>query len=386
MLHENQTDYLKVGSTVKITNNQDYFEHCDANWIYINYCKLTELNPHQIIFIDDRIKLMVENVDLNESILNCRILKGGIMSHSQMDVLIPGAKLHFPPINKDFIDFLEFAKRNDIDMIFASINDQFAFETIKCHLRSEGQEYRIALVAKIDTQAAYDNLEKFLEHADGILISRFRMGLNMTSERAIAAQKCIIAKCLKAGIPSIVSSKMLLKREKLHCGEMEDQLNSSVIADIFNSTIDGCDCIMLNSNSIECLQKMQDTILESEQMINYRRWFRDLLTQVSIPSDTSNTIAVSACTSALVSNASAIIVYTINGDIVRLVAKYRPECPLVVVTPNEKTARQCLLFRGVISLFVKGEIEFFLNLFCFFFYFSQTQIRLMIIVKMLKML
>lgn len=343
--------YLQFGQSINITNNTDYIEQCDADLIYINYPKLTELDQHQVIFIDDRIKLAVESVNVSEAIVCCRILKGGFLTNHYMDVLIPSVKLNFPPVDKKFIDFLEFAKRNHVDMIFASINDQFAFETIKCHLKSEGQENNIALVAKIETQAGYDNLEKFLEHADGILISRYKLGLNMSTEKAIAAQKCMIAKCLKAGIPSIVSSNMLKKMS-----ESIDEPSSAEISDIFNATIDGCDCVMLESDSVRCVQKMQDTILESEQMINHRRWFRDLLTQVPIPSDISNSVAVSACIGALVANASAIIVYTtMYGDIVRLVAKYRPECPIVVVTSNESIARQCLLLRGVSSINVKGE-------------------------------
>lgn len=335
---------------MNITNDPDYMEECDADWIYINYPKLTELDLHQVIFIDDMIKLAVESVNANEAVVTCRILKGGFLTKHFMDVLIPGVKLNFPAVDTKFIDFLEFAKRNQVDMILASINDHFAFETIKCNLKSEGQEHNIALVAKIETQAGYDSLERFLEHADGILISRYKMGLNMSTEKAIAAQKCMIAKCLKAGIPSIVSSNMLKKMS-----ESVDEPSSAEISDIFNATIDGCDCVMLESDSIRCVQKMQDTILESEQMINHRRWFRDLLTQVPIPSDISNSVAVSACIAALVSNASAIIVYTMQGDIVKQIAKYRPECPIVFVTSNDFTARQCLLLRGVSSIYVKGE-------------------------------
>jgi pyruvate kinase len=235
-------------------------------------------------------------------------------------------------------------------MIFAAISDHFAFETVKCHLKTENQEHSIALVAKIETQASYDNIDKFIEHADGILIARYRLGLNTSTEKAVAAQKCIIAKCLKAGIPSIVSSQML----KI-MSESGNEPTSAEISDIFNATIDGCDCTMLETDSIRCIQKMQDTLLESEQMINHRRWFSDLLVQVAVPCDTSNSIAVSACMSAMVSNASAIIVLTLCGKIARLIAKYRPECPIIVVTPNDSTARQCLLLRGVSSICLKRE-------------------------------
>lgn len=294
---------------------------------------------------------MVENLNPSEAFVCCRILKGGISDLDPMEVLIPGVKINLPPVDRDFLDTLEFAKRNQVDTLFASINDQFAFETIKCHLKSES----ISLVAKIESQAAYDNLENFLEHADGILISRYKLSLDMgTTEKAIAAQKCIISKCLKAGVPSIVSSNILRKMRETGANEP----SSAEISDIFNATMDGCDCIVLDCNTVQCIQALQDTILESEQMINHRRWFHDLLTHVSAPSDISSGVAISACISALVSDASAIIVYTTNGDISRLIAKYRPESLIVVVTSSASFARRSLLLRGVRTIHFKGENSF----------------------------
>lgn len=342
--------FLQSGKTVNVTNNKDYADYCDANWIYVNYPKLTKLAERQIIYIGERMKFMVENVNASEAVVCCRILKGGYSDNKPMEVLIPGVKLNFSPVNKEFFEILKVVKRNHIDMIFVAISDHFAFETVKCHLKSENQEHSISLIAKIETQANYDNIDKFIEHADGILISRYRMGLNMSVEKAVVAQKCIIAKCLKAGIPSIVSSHML----KI-MSENTNEPTSAEISDIFNATIDGCDCTMLETDSIRCIQKMQDTLLESEQMINHRRWFTDLSIQVPVRCDTSNSIALAACMSTMVSNASAMIVLTLCGKIVRLIAKYRPECPIVLVTENESTARQCLLIRGVKSIYLRGK-------------------------------
>jgi pyruvate kinase len=343
---------LQPGQTVNLTNNRDYLNSSDANLIFVNYPKLTDLRQHQIIFIGDKIKLMVEDVNQTEVFICCRILKGGCLDKHPMEVLISGVKLNLPPIDRDFIEILDIAKQNKVDMIFASINDQFAFETIKCHLKStESQEQNISLVAKIESQADYDNLESFLVHADGIFIARYKLSRNLsTTEKAIAVEKCIIAKCLKAGIPSILSSNILRRMNELGANEP----SSAEISDIFNATIDGSDCIVLANDNVRCIQQMQDTILESEQMINHSRWFQDLLAQVPVPCDISNSVAISACISALASDASAIIVYTENGDIARLIAKFRPEASIVVVTPNESVARKCLILRGVSSIYLKS--------------------------------
>lgn len=344
--------YLHSGESVNITNNKDYLDCCDAKWIYINYPKLTELRAQQIVFIAERIKLRVKDVNANEAAACCEILKGGCSDYNSMEVIIPGIELNFPPVDKDFIDVLDFAKNNHVDMIFAPISDNFPFEAIKCHLKAETQEHSIALIAKIENQVGYDNIDKFMEHVDGILISRYRLALSTSTERAIAMQKCIIAKCLKAGIPSIVSSQMFK-----NMSEKGIEPTSAEISDIFNATIEGCDCIKLEMVSTRCIKKLHDTILESEQMMNHSRWSRDLLSQVPVPSEKSNSIAVSACLCAMVSNASAIIVLAVCKKIVRLIAKYRPECPIVVVTSNESTARQCLLLRGVSSICLKGRNE-----------------------------
>jgi pyruvate kinase len=351
---ENTTIVLVANDSVNLSNKKEFATKSDKTNIYIDYSKILELPKKQTILIGDKIKLQIDKVDTTDQVLNCTVIRGGEIT-KVTDAFVPGVKLDLPPIGKEFLDILKFGKENSIDMLFVPIQDPQSFNMIKCHVNSEGSSKSMMVIAKLEGQSAVDNVDKIIEKADGVLIARARLGMNMPPERVIVAQKCIIAKCLKAGIPSIVSSHML---ETMRTDAKE--ATRAEISDIVNATLDGCDCTMLESetlgdNAVECIQKMQDTIMETEQMINYRRWFRDLLTQVSVPSDTATTTAISACTAAMVTNASAIIVLTVSGKTARLVAKYRPECPIVIVTPNASTVRQCLLLRGASPILVKGE-------------------------------
>lgn len=341
---------------IKLTNDIVNRDASTSACVYIEYADLTALPIGQtVIIVADKGKIRI-HVDkaaadgLEGSIENDGIAKQG----AEYKVYFPGAKLKLPGANMS--KYCDFCKKNKIDMIFVPINTPSIFKQIACMANADNSAVKLKVIAKLEGQEAVVSIDKILEHANGVMLSRRNLGEAIKSpEQVIVYQKNVIAKCLRAGIPSIVANDVL-KSMEVAGGEP----SRAEFADVVNAVLDGSDCIMLDekTSTKEAINTMCSVILEAEDMINYRRLYRELISQVSIPPTTydfTETIAIAACTAAMVNASNAIIVLTDNGKAVRRVAKYRPECPIIAVTKKEEVARQCLMSRGVFSI-VYGKI------------------------------
>lgn len=365
---------LVTGETINLTNNKDYSTEMNKDWLYIEYKDLLNLQPGQLVIVNKSVKLKVESVKEADKAVNCQIEQGGELDPAgKMEVNIPGARIGSMATKEMAIPAIQFCVDQDIDILIAPINSPEDFGMLRCSLND--MKKPIKVIAKVEAEEAVQKVDKIIERADGVIVSRSRLGRNISPEQVVVYQKNIIAKCLKAGISSIVAGHVLKSVENGKAGGTRAE-----IADVVNSVLDGVDCVMLDEkvSTQNCIETLQNTIMEAEDMINYRRWFYDLLTQVSIPPSPvlkaddpkshgfTNVIAISAVTAATVNAANAIIVLTETGKTVRMISKYRPECPIIAVAATPAIARQCLLSRGVFSITAEGELK--LNFFIFGFY------------------
>lgn len=353
---------LCAGNEINLTNDPAEETLVTDKSIYVNYPKIYSLQPDQVVIVDSTIKLKVITVhdsDCPKGVL-CLIERGGSLNcKTRLEVNIPGLKCPgLSSMSEDTLPAINFCKQHGIDILIAPISDPAAFQMIKCTVSAEGNSPIIKVVANIEGLQAVQKIDKIIEKADGVMIPRGRLGRNSSPEQVIVFQKNIIAKCLKAGIPSIVFSDVL--------GSMESQANdgtSAEVADVFNIVMDGADGVMLDTrvSTKACIEVLRNSIMEAEDMINYRRSYMDLLTQLAVPPTSqidqgfTDVMALSACTAAMVNAANAIIVLTESGKTVQMVAKYRPECPIISVSSCDVVARQVLLHRGVFSIVAEGE-------------------------------
>lgn len=354
-----QTCQLNGGIEVNLTSDSAQEANSNDQCIYVNYPDLTSLPPNQSIIINGEIKLEVARVDDQGDFVTCTIIKGGELKAGEaFEVNIPGIKVDLSGAADDVSKLAAFCKKNEIDMIFTPINNPSAFKKMKCLANSEDSPQVLKVIAKLEGQEAVQNVDKIIENADGVMVSRGRLGRSLQSpEQVIIYQKNIIAKCLKAGVPSIVANDMLKSMQN------NGEATRAELSDAVNAVLDGADCTMLDENvSTEAaIQTMCNIVMEAEDMINFRRLHRELLTHVSVPPspitsyDFTDAIAISACTAAMVNAANAIIVLTDSGKSVRKISKYRPECPIVAVARTPAVARQCLLSRGVFSIVSGGK-------------------------------
>jgi len=162
------------------------------------------------------------------------------------------------------------------------------------------------------------------------------------------AQKMMIAKCNIAGIPIICATQML---ESMI---VNPRPTRAEVSDVANAVLDGADCVMLSGETAkgkypcEAVETMKNICLQAEQTFHYQNFFSQICEENETCS-VSETVCCSAVAASARCQASAIIVLTNSGTTARLVSKYKPRCPIIMVTKNAQTARQAHLYRGCSS-------------------------------------
>ncbi|TNV72699.1 hypothetical protein FGO68_gene8788 [Halteria grandinella] len=240
---------------------------------------------------------------------------------------------------------------------------------VKKILGSKGQQIKV--LAKLQSQRALENFDQILEASDGIIIARGYLGLSLDLEDVVYVQKYIIKKCNTHGKPVLISTQIL--------ESMVTKLipSRSEVVDISNAVYDGVDSLILSPETAsgvfyeQATDTMSQICLEAERHINYLKRYHDqqrLLrmhlyqatldksADLSLQWSTEDTISSCAVKASFDVKASLIIVFTYSGITARKVAKHKPKCPVMAVTPNEWAAKSMLLHRGVYSMVVGSLI------------------------------
>ena len=257
---------------------------------------------------------------------------------------LPGCIVDLPTLtDKDKDDLVNFGVANGVDFIAASfVRKGSDIDTIRSVLGEHGKHIKI--IAKIENQEGLENYDEILEKTDGIMVARGDLGMEIPIEKVFLAQKMMIRKANIAGRPVVTATQML---ESMITNPRPTRAEC---ADVANAVLDGTDCVMLSGEtangeySVGAVEMMANICLEAESMIDYDAEYDTL--RHAVLAKFGHIHPVESVTSSAVKtaydvDARLIIVLSESGNSARLIAKYHPAQPILVLTPFPEVARQC---------------------------------------------
>ena len=303
------------------------------------------VKPRSRILLDDgRIELRVVTVDGDR--VTCRVARGGQLREHK-GVNLPGIDLKMPAVtDKDLAD-LRFGLKQGVDVIALSfVRSAADVAEVQARIRRRGG--RQPVIAKLERPAALDHLEGILETADGVMVARGDMAVELSPEQVPVMQKRIIAHAMAHGKPVVTATQML---ESMVSSPRPTRAEAS---DVANAILDGTDAVMLSEETavgdypVESVRTMHRIAVAIERSGTPG----PPLPALQEVGDVPRAIALGACRLADALNAARLIVFTQTGASARLVSKCRPRTLILAATVRDEVARQLQLLYGVRSMAV----------------------------------
>ena len=315
----------------------------DETRVSVNYPNLPrELQPGDtILACNGLLRFRVERT-AGADVL-CRVEEGGELS-DRKSLNFPGKLLHSDYLSPQDREDLLFGIEQGVDFVAASFVSTRADAAAVRSLLDENGGAEIGLIAKIENRAGVDNIDGICEVADGIMVARGDLGVEIPFVEVPSIQKYIIEKCRLLGKRVITATEML--ESMIH----NARPTRAEISDVANAVYDGSSAVMLSgetaagSHPVEAVRSMAEAAACTEAHIDYRRWFATTEYQIR-----SNLDAIShaTCAMAIDVNARCIVVNSISGRTARMVSRFRCPADIVGMTTSVRAWRQLNLSWGV---------------------------------------
>ena len=356
---EIRTGLLKDGKKVSLEQGKEFTLYTeeregDETGCSITYQQLVyDVRKGDTILIDDGlIGLEVQRVSADK--IECIIKNGGELGERK-GVNVPNVKIHLPGVTQKDREDILFGIEQGVDYIAASFvrNSDCIMDIREILEDNHGRD--IGIIAKIENAEGVENIDEILDAADGIMVARGDLGVEIPADQVPHIQKKIINKCNRKCKPVVTATQMLDSMIR------NPRPTRAEATDVANAIYDGTSAIMLSGETaagmypIEALKTMVRIAVRTEQDINYLQRFKMRKT-MSNP-DVTNAISHATCTMAGDLNAAAIITVTKSGRTARMVSKYRPNCPIIGGCLTEKIYRQLALSWGVIPLMIEEKTQ-----------------------------
>lgn len=301
----------------------------------------------RILINDGVIELKAEKITASDIV--CKVISGGTLSNNK-GVNVPGVELSMPYLSERDMNDLEFGSKMGYDFIAASfVRSSADINYLKKFTKSLGWGTP-RIIAKIENMDGVNNIDEIIEAADGIMVARGDMGVEIPFEQIPAIQKEIIEKGYLAGKQVITATQML---ESMITNPRPTRAE---ITDVANAIYDGTSAIMLSGETaagkhpVEAVHTMALIAETTENAINYIG--RLSKRPISTVKNRTNAISHAAVTTAHDIEAKAVITVTKSGSTARNLSKFRPACMVIGCTPNETVLRQMSMSWGVYPVFM----------------------------------
>lgn len=288
------------------------------------------------------VQFVVKELKGNDAV--CTVTAGGEMS-DRKSMNFPNKLLRNDFISEQDRDDILFGIENDIDFVAASfVSRKSDVAALRKLLDKNGGE-NIGIIAKIENRAGVDNIDEICEVADGIMVARGDLGVEIPFVEVPAIQKYLIHKCRLLGKRVITATEMLESMIE------KPRPTRAEISDVANAVYDGSSAVMLSGetaagkNPVAAVKAMADIAEYTEKHIDYKRWFSTTEYQIK---NNIDAISHATCAMAIDVDAKCIVVNSMSGRTARMVSRFRCPCDIVGITTNEKAWRQLNLSWGVL--------------------------------------
>ena len=340
---------LKAGQTFVLTTEEVLG---NSGMISITYKDLVkDVVPGDAILIDDGLIELRVNQTTEKEII-CTVKNGGFVSNKK-GINVPGVSLNMPFISPKDYDDIIFGIEEGFDYIAASFT-RSADDILEIRkILEEKNCQHIKIIAKIENMQGVENIDEIFRVADGIMIARGDMGVEIPLEEVPIIQKQLIRKGLEMGKPIITATQMLDSMMK------NPRPTRAETTDVSNAIYQGTSAIMLSGETasghypVEALKTMVRIAMRTEADIDYDYRFKNR--RMMANPDITNAVSHATCTTAADLQAAAIITVSKSGRTVGMVSKYRPGCRIIGCCMDEYVCRQLNLYWGVQPLLLKKE-------------------------------
>lgn len=337
---------LEVGSTFTLYGQERMGDAAGCSTTYSNLASVVQ-HGSKICIDDGLIELVVQEIRGEDVV--CTVNNGGTV-RDRKGINLPGTPVDLPFLSrKDRSDIL-FAAENGFDFIAASFTRSAQdILDIRALLKQVGAN-NIEIIAKIENQQGIDNIDEIIDVADGVMVARGDLGVEVPSYQVPLLQKQLIGKCRKAGKNVIIATQMLDSMIR------NPRPTRAEVNDVAQAVFDGASAIMLSGETasgkypVEALKTMAAIAVHVEESIDYWKAFREL--EIHHSRNVGSAISRACCTTAMELEAKTIITVTQRGITAKAVARFQPGCPVLALTVDEKTRRQLALVWGVESALV----------------------------------
>ena len=343
-LEGGQDIQLVTGQKITITTDSSFVGNRDK--ISVTYANLAkDLKVCDTVLLDDGL-IALKVLATTDTEVSCEVLNNGLLGEKK-GVNLPNTHITMPFLSEHDKNDILFGIKRNVDFIAASFtrNRQDVLDIRNFLNENGGQEIKI--IAKIENQEGLDNFEDILEVADGIMVARGDLGVEIPAQEVIFAQKKIIKRCNEIGKIVITATQMLDSMIK------NPRPTRAEAGDVANAILDGSDAVMLSGESAkgkypyEAVNTMATICLRTD---------REVMPKLPRFHDGELSVTDAVCQSAVEASENLrsplIIVATEHGNSPRSIRKFFPHANILALTPHMKTARQLCLVRGVIPKIV----------------------------------
>ena len=344
VLKDGKKVLLKEGETITLTNEEIEGDETKVSLTYKGL--VDDVQIGNMILIDDGL-IGLKVKEKTETDIICTIVNGGELGERK-GVNVPNVPVRLPAITEKDKEDLKFGVEQKIDFIAASfVRNAECILEIRSYLNKCGAPY-IPIIAKIENSEGIDNIDEIIRCADGIMVARGDLGVEIPPSEVPYIQKMIIRKCNENYVPVITATQMLDSMIR------NPRPTRAEVADVANAIYDGTDAIMLSGETaagkypLEALKMMVEIAQTTEPHLNYEDYTHNR--NMCGESRVSSAVGLAAVQTARDLKAKAIVTPTFGGRTARLISNFRPEAPIYAVTPNDTILHRLQLVWGVTPL------------------------------------